>query len=324
MTHAIRIHAHGGPDVLTWEAVELAAPGPDEALVRHTAVGVNFIDTYHRSGAYPIPLPGGLGLEGAGVVLAVGANVKDIAVGQRVAYASGPIGAYAEQRLIPAACLAPLPDGVNDITAASSLLRGMTARYLLRQTFHVKHGDTILMHAAAGGVGLILCQWAKALGCTVIGTVGSQAKAELAAANGCDHVIVTGEESFVEAVKRLTGGRGVDVVYDGVGKDTFFDSLDCLRPRGMMALFGAASGPVPPIDLQILAKKGSLFVTRPTLFNHIATRAELLECAAEFFSVLESGAVKITVGQTFPLAQAAEAHRALESRATTGSTVLTV
>lgn len=324
MTHAIRIHAHGGPEVLQWETLDLEAPGPNEALVRHTAVGVNFIDTYHRSGAYPLPLPSGLGMEAAGVVEAVGTHITDLKPGDRVAYATSPLGAYAEKRLIPAACLVPLPDAVADLTAASSLLRGMTARYLLRQTFPVKHGDAILVHAAAGGVGLVLCQWAKALGCTVIGTVSSAEKAQLAAANGCDHVVIIGGESFVDAVKRVTGGRGVDVVYDGVGKDTFFDSLDCLRPRGLMALFGAASGPVPPIDLQILAKKGSLFVTRPTLFNHVDTRPELLANAADFFAALAGGAVKITIGQTFPLAAAADAHRALESRRTVGSTVLTV
>lgn len=324
MSHAIRIHAHGGPEVMQWEAAPLPAPGPGEALVRHTAVGVNFIDTYHRSGAYPVPLPSGLGMEAAGVVEAVGPDVTDIAPGDRVVYANGPIGAYAEKRVMPAAGLVKLPDGVDDQTAASSFLRGMTARYLLRQTFPVKHGDAVLMHAAAGGVGLILCQWAKALGCTVIGTVSSRAKAELAAANGCDHVVVTGEQSFVDVCRAVTNGRGVDVVYDGVGKDTFFDSLDCLRPRGMMALFGASSGPVPPIDLQILAKKGSLFVTRPTLFSHVATRPELLENAVDFFAAVANGSVKISIGQIFHLSAAADAHRALESRATTGSTVLTV
>lgn len=324
MTHAIRIHAHGGPDVMQWETVDLPALGVGEALVRHTAVGVNFIDTYHRGGAYPVPLPSGLGMEAAGVVMAVGAGVDDLAPGDRVVYANGPIGAYAEQRVMPAAGLVRLPDGVDDIVAASSFLRGMTCRYLLRQTFHVKHGDAILVHAAAGGVGLILCQWAKTLGAIVIGTVSSKEKAALAAANGCDHVVVVGEASFVDVAREVTGGRGVDVVYDGVGKDTFFDSLDCLRPRGLMALFGASSGAVPPIDLQILAKKGSLFVTRPTLFTHVSTRPELLENAAEFFGVLRDGSVNISIGQTFPLANAADAHRALESRATIGSTVLTV
>lgn len=324
MTHAIRIHAVGGPDVLSWEKVAVGEPGPGEALIRQTAVGVNFIDTYHRSGAYPVPLPSGLGLEGAAVIEAVGPGVDDLKPGDRVAYATGPIGAYAEKRIVPAGILVPLPGSVGDAEAASSLLRGLTARYLLRQTFPVKHGDVILSHAAAGGVGLILGQWAKSLGATVIGTVGSREKAELAAANGYDHVVVVGEESFVDAVKRITGGRGVDVVYDGVGKDTFFDSLDCLRPRGMAALYGAASGPVPPIDLQVLAKKGSLFATRPTLFNHVAARPDLLESAADFFAALANGAVKLTIGQTFPLAAAADAHRALESRKTTGSTVLSV
>lgn len=324
MTHAIRIYTHGSPDVLKWEQTAVPHPQAGEALIRQTAVGVNFIDTYHRSGAYPIALPSGLGVEAAGVVEAIGDDVSEVRPGDRVAYAGGPLGAYAEARILPASLLVPLPATVSDQQAASSLLRGLTARYLLRQTFPVKHGDAILVHAAAGGVGLILCQWAKALGATVIGTVGGDSKVELARANGCDHVAIYGRDSFVDLARQATNGRGVDVVYDGVGQTTFFDSLDCLRPRGMMALFGASSGPVPPIDLQILAKKGSLFVTRPTLFNHVATRPELLESAEDYFAALADGSVKLTIGQSFPLAAAAEAHRALESRATTGSTVLVV
>jgi NADPH2:quinone reductase len=322
MTHAIRIHAHGGPEVLQWEAITVGDPGTNEVRLRHTAVGLNYIDTYHRSGAYPVALPAILGMEAAGVVEAVGSNVSDFRVGDRVAYASGPMGAYCEARIIPADRLVALPSGVSDITAAAAMLQGMTARFLLRQTFPVKHGDTILVQAAAGGVGLILCQWAKALGATVIGTVSTPEKAALATTAGADHIVYYTQEPLVERVRSITGGRGVDVVYDGVGAATFLPGLDCLRPRGMMVLFGAASGPVAPFDLQLLAAKGSLFVTRPTLFTHIGSRAELLESAADLFAVIAAGTVKIAVNQTFPLAAAADAHRALQGRHTTGSTVL--
>lgn len=322
MTHAIRIHETGGPDVMRWESVEVGDPGPGEVRLRHTAVGVNYIDTYHRSGLYPVPLPAIVGVEGAGVVEALGEGVTGLSVGARVAYGAAPIGGYSEARLIPADRLIALPEGVSDQTAAASFLQGMTARFLLKQTFHVKRGDTILVQAAAGGVGQILCQWANHVGATVIGTVGSDEKAALATANGCHHPIVYTRDSFKDAVKKLTGGRGVDVVYDGVGATTFMDGLDCLRKRGVMALFGAASGPVPPLDLQVLAAKGSLFVTRPTLFNHVATRDELVENAGDLLEVLASGVVKVPISQTFPLADAADAHRALEGRRTTGSTIL--
>lgn len=319
---AIRIHAHGGPEVMQWEEITVAAPGPGQVKIRQTAVGLNYIDTYHRSGAYPVTLPAILGMEAAGVIDAVGDGVSDFKPGDRVAYAGGPMGSYCQARLMPAAAVVAIPDGVSDQTAAAAMLQGMTARFLLRQTFHVKPGDTILVQAAAGGVGLILCQWGKALGATVIGTAGSPEKAAKAKAAGADHVILYNDEPWVERVRDITGGKGVDVVYDGVGQTTFFGGLDCLRPRGMMVLFGAASGPVPPIDLQLLAAKGSLYVTRPTLFTHIATRDALLENAGELFAMLEAGKVTITIDQTFPLERAADAHRALQSRQTTGATVL--
>ena len=322
MVHAIRIHEYGGPEVLRWEEVQVGEPGPGHVRIRQTAVGLNYIDTYHRSGIYKLPqLPAIIGTEGAGVVEAVGPDVTTLKVGDRVGYA-GPIGAYAESRLILADRLIPLPSWIGDEQAAAMLLQGMTAQFLLRSTYAVQPGDTILVQAAAGGVGQILCQWAKHLGATVIGTVSSDEKAELARANGCDHPIVYTRENFVTRVKDLTDGQGVPVVYDGVGKTTFMDSLDCLRPRGFMVLFGAASGPVPPLDLQLLAAKGSLYVTRPTLFSYVAKRDDLMDSAADLFEVVHSGGVTINVGQTFALRDAAEAHRALESRATTGSTVL--
>ena len=322
MVHAIRIHEYGGPEVLRWEEVEVFEPGPGHVRIRQTAVGLNYIDTYHRSGLYKLPqLPAVIGTEGAGVVEAVGPDVTTLKPGDRVGYA-GPIGAYAESRLVPADRLIPLPSWIDDRQAAAMLLQGMTAQFLLRSTYAVQPGDTILVQAAAGGVGLLLCQWAKHLGATVIGTVSSDEKAELAKAHGCDHPIVYTRENFVARVKDITDGQGVPVVYDGVGKTTFMDSLDCLRPRGFMVLFGAASGPVPPLDLQLLAAKGSLYVTRPTLFTYIAKRDDLMSSAAELFEVVHTGGVKVEVGQTFPLRDAAEAHRALEARATTGSTVL--
>ncbi|MGV8041973.1 MAG: quinone oxidoreductase [Thermoanaerobaculaceae bacterium] len=322
MTHAIRFHATGGPEVLRWETVELAAPGPGEALVRHTAIGVNFIDTYHRTGLYPLALPSGLGMEAAGIVEAVGEGVTEVQVGQRVAYACQPVGAYAEARTIRAERLVPLPAGVDDRTAAAAMLKGMTAQYLLRSTFRVEAGHAVLVHAAAGGVGLLACQWARHLGATVIGTVSTEAKAELALANGCHHVILSGREDLVARVKALTGGEGVQVVYDSVGKDTWDASLDCLHRRGMMVSFGNASGPVPPIQPLVLSRKGSLVLTRPTLMDYTVTRDELLACAGELFEVLASGAVHVHVHATYPLAAAAAAHRDLESRRTTGSLLL--
>jgi len=321
MPFAIRIHETGGPEKMTWEEVQVGNPGPGEVLVRNTAVGVNFIDTYQRSGVYPVPLPFTPGSEGAGVVEAVGPEVKDLKVGDHIAY-SGPIGAYAEVLLRRANQLVKVPAGLDDKTAAAMMLKGLTAQYLIRRTYRVKKGDTILMHAAAGGVGQILCQWAKHLGATVIGTVGSDEKATLAWKAGCKYVIVTPPEKFVERVKEITKEKGVPVVFDGVGKDTFMDSLDCLRPFGLMISFGNASGSVPPFHIGILAQKGSLFLTRPMLFHHIAAREDLLKAARELFAVVKSGKVKISINQTYPLKEAAQAHRDLEGRKTTASTVL--
>ncbi len=322
MTHAIRIHEHGGPDVMKWEAVDVGKPGDKEILVRHSAVGLNYIDTYHRTGLYKIALPSIIGREGAGVVEAVGIGVTEVKVGDRVAYGSAPIGSYAESRLVSADRVVRIPDGVTDQQAASMMLKGMTAQYLIRRTHCVKPGDTILFHAAAGGVGLILCQWARHLGATVIGTVGSEEKAVLAKANGCHHVINYRSEDFVARVTEITGGKKCAVVYDGVGKDTFMKSLDCVRPRGLVALFGNASGKVEALDLGILAAKGSLFVTRPTLDTHVATREDLVATANDLFDVVSRGIVKIEVNQTYALKDAAQAHRDLEARKTTGSTVL--
>ena len=324
MTHAIRFHKIGGPEVLVWEEVEVGKPGPVEVRIRHTAVGLNFIDIYLRSGLYPAPLPSGLGGEGAGVVLEVGPGVTDLKPGDRVAYGNAPPGAYAEERLVPADRLIKLPDGIDDKTAAAMMLKGLTAQYLIRQTYRVKAGDTILLHAAAGGVGLILSQWAKHLGVTVIGTVGSDEKAKLAKAHGCDHTIVYTREDFVKRVDEITGAKKVPVVYDSVGKDTFLKSLDCLAPLGVAALFGQSSGSVEPLNLGILAQKGSLYVTRPTLFTYAAKRENLLAMAKELFDVVLSGAVKIEVNQTYPLKDAAKAHVDLAARKTTGSTVLLV
>ncbi len=322
MPHAIRIHQTGGPEVLLWEEVDVPAPAAGEATVRHHAVGLNFIDTYHRTGLYPLPLPAGIGLEGAGVVEAVGDGVTEVRVGDRVAYAGGPVGAYAEVRNIPAHRLLRLPDSITFNTAAAMMLQGLTAAYLLRRTYRVQPGDAVLIHAAAGGVGLIACQWAKALGATVIGTVGSPAKAELARAHGCDHVINYSTENFTQRVREITGGEGVPVVYDGVGKDTLMGSLDSLRPLGMLVTYGNASGPVPPFDLLQLSQKGSLFVTRPTIVHYTARRADLEVLGAELFEIVASGKVRIEVNQTYPLKDAAQAHRDLEARKTTGSTIL--
>jgi NADPH2:quinone reductase len=321
MPHAMRIYEHGGPEKLRWEEVQVGAPGEGQVLVRNTAVGLNFIDTYQRSGLYPMPLPFTPGSEGAGVVEAVGPKVKEFKVGDRVAYA-GPPGAYAEVLLRPAARLVKIPAGVDDKTAAAMMLKGMTTQYLLRRTYRVQKGDTILMHAAAGGVGQILCQWAKALGATVIGTVGSDDKVALAKKAGCKHVIVTSREKIVERVKEITKGKGVPVVYDGVGKDTFTDSLDCLAPLGLLASFGNASGAVTQFNPGVLAQKGSLFLTRPTLMSYTATREDLVKSAAELFSMVKSRKVRILINQTYPLREAAQAHRDLEGRKTTGSTVL--
>ncbi|MFI5142630.1 MAG: quinone oxidoreductase family protein [Thermoanaerobaculales bacterium] len=322
MVKAIRIHRTGGPEVLRWEEIELGSPGPGEALVRHTAIGLNFLDTYQRSGLYPLNLPAVIGSEAAGVVEAVGPGVHEVTGGDRVAYAGGAVGAYAEKRLIAAHRLVPLPADVNDRDAAAAMLKGMTAHYLLRRTFQVKEGDAVLIHAAAGGVGLIACQWAHHLGAVVIGTVSTEEKAALARAHGCDHPIVTSRESFAARVREVTGGEGVEVVYDSVGKDTFEASLDCLKPLGLMVSFGNSSGPVPPFAPALLAAKGSLFLTRPLLMTYTAKREDLLASAAELFEVMRSGAVTIEVNQTYPLSHAARAHRDLEARRTTGSTVL--
>ena len=317
----IEVSRTGGPEVLEWRSAEVPNPGRGEVRLHHAAVGLNFIDVYHRTGLYPQPLPFTPGVEGAGTVEAVGEEVEGLRSGDRVAYA-GPIGAYAEARLIPADRLVRLPDGIGFEQAATMMLKGLTAQVLLRQTYRVEPGETILVHAAAGGVGLILCQWAAALGATVIGTVSTEAKAELARANGCRHPIVTSSADFVAEVTRITGGAKLPVVYDSVGRDTFLKSLDCLRSRGLMVSFGQASGPVEPIPPTLLAQKGSLYLTRPTLFTHIAERAALESAAAELFAIVESGKVRINANQRFALKNAAEAHRALESRRTSGSTLL--
>lgn len=322
MSRLIRFERTGGPEVLQWVEADLAPPAAGEAQLRHHAVGLNYIDAYHRSGLYPVPLPSGIGLEAAGVVEAVGEGVTDLQPGDRVAYAGGPLGAYAERRNIPADRLVRLPDALSFEQGAAMMLQGLTAQYLLRRTYRVQPGDTILIHAAAGGVGLIVCQWAKALGATVIGTVGSDEKAELARQHGCDHAIVYTRENVSSRVRELTGGEGVPVVYDSIGKDTFMDSLACLRPLGMMVTFGNASGPVAPFDLGLLGKMGSLFLTRPSLFAYSALRDDLLTMAEELFSVVLSGQVRLSINQRFPLQDAATAHRELEARRTTGSTVL--
>jgi NADPH2:quinone reductase len=322
MVKAVRFHKTGGPEVLVYEDVSVGDPGPDEARVKNTAIGLNFIDTYHRSGLYPLPLPSGVGSEAAGVVEAVGKNVSWVKAGDRVAYAGGPPGAYAEVRLVPAGRLVKIPEGISDRTAAAAMLKGLTTQYLIRQTYKVQAGQTVLFHAAAGGVGLIAGQWLKALGATVIGTVGSDEKAKVAKAHGYDHTIVYTRENFAERVKEITGGKGVPVVYDSVGKDTFMGSLDCLQPRGLLAVFGNGSGPVAAFDLNLLAAKGSLFVTRPTLMTYTAKREDLEAAAAELFDVIKSGKVKIEINQTYALKDAAQAHRDLEGRKTTGSTVL--
>jgi NADPH:quinone reductase len=323
MPKAIRMYATGGPEVLKWEEDDPGRPGPGQALVRHQAVGLNFIDVYHRAGLYPLPaLPCTPGLEGAGVVEAVGEGVDQVAVGDRVAYAGVPPGAYSEVRCMPAHRLVRLPEGISTEQGAAMMLQGMTARYLLHGCYPVKPGDTILIHAAAGGVGLIVCQWAKFIGATVIGTVGTEEKAQLARANGCDHPIIYTADDFAAQVSEITVGQGVDVVYDSIGQSTFMKSLDCLRPMGMMVSFGQASGPIEPFNLALLGQKGSLFLTRPSLMNYTEKRADLLANARNLFEVVQKGAVKIDVRQTYPLSEAAQAHSDLEARKTTGTTLL--
>ena len=324
MVHAIRVHKTGGPEVLAWEEITLGKPGPGEVLMRQTAVGLNFIDTYNRRGIYPLNLPSGLGGEAAGVVEEIGSGVTDLKVGDRVAYGSAPIGAYAEARLVGADRLVKIPDGVTDQQAAAMMLKGLTAQYLLRQTYRVKPGETILFHAAAGGVGLIAGQWAKHLGVTVLGTAGGEAKAKLAKSHGYDHIIDYDKEDFVKRVGELTGGKKLPVVYDSVGKDTFLKSLDCLAPLGLMVSFGQSSGLVDPFSVNLLTAKGSLYVTRPTLIHYASSTDKLRAMARELFDVVASGAVKIEIGQTYPLKDVAQAHRDIEARKTTGSTVLIV
>jgi NADPH:quinone reductase len=322
MTHAIRVHKHGGPEVLKFERIEVGDPGPGEVKIRQTAIGLNFIDIYQRSGLYPQPsLPFIPGSEAASVITAVGPGVRDLKVGRHVAYA-GVTGAYTEERLIAADRVVKIPKGVSDETAAAIMLKGMTAQYLLRRTYKVGRDTTLLFHAAAGGVGLIACQWAASLGATVIGTVGSAGKALIARAHGCDYVINTREEDFIAKVKEYTKGKGVDVVYDSIGKDTFPGSLDCLKPLGMWVVFGQSSGPVPEFKITLLSQKGSLFATRPSLHHYTETRKDLVATANDLFEVIANGKVRIAVNQTYALADAAKAHRDLEERLTTGSTVL--
>jgi len=322
MPKVIRFHETGGPEVLRFEDVEVGDPAPDEAQVRHTAIGLNFIDVYDRTGLYPTPLPSGLGREAAGVVTAVGRKVKGVRIGNRVAYVLQKPGAASEVGNVPADRLVKIPTGVSDQQAAAIMLKGMTAQYLLRRTYRVAKGDFILVHAAAGGVGLLLCQWAKSLGAKVIGVVGSQAKADIARKNGCRYVLISGQDDLVARVREITRGEGVAVVYDSVGKDVFMPSLDCLKRLGMLVTFGNASGPVPPFAPLELSRRGSLFLTRPTLFHYTATRAELESAAKELFAVVKSRKVKVQIGQTYPLADAARAYADLEARRTTGSTVL--
>jgi NADPH2:quinone reductase len=323
MPKAVLIHTVGGPEVLRFEEYDPGTPGHGEALVRHEAIGVNFIDIYHRTGLYPLPhLPAVIGMEGAGIVEAVGEGVSEVSAGDRVAYAGLPPGAYAQVRVIPAHRLVVLPQSISTRQAAAMMLQGMTARYLLHGCYRVKPGDTILIHAAAGGVGTLVCQWGKHLGATVIGTVGSKEKAEIAKSNGCGHTILYREEDFTSRVKEITGGRGVDVVYDSVGRETFMKSLDCLRPLGTMVSFGQSSGTVPPFDTGILAAKGSLFLTRPSLMTYTARREDLLAHAKDLFDVVGSGIVKVQIGKTYSLADAGMAHRDIESRRTTGSSIL--
>jgi len=323
MSHAIRMHKTGGPDVLQWEEVKLAEPGAGEVRVANKAVGLNYIDTYHRTGLYPVPMPSGIGLEAAGVVEAVGQGVAEFKAGDRVAYCNGPLGAYSEAKIHPAERLVKIPEGVSFEQAACAMLQGLTVQYLLRRLLRVPQaGETVLFHAAAGGVGLIACQWAKALGVNVIGTVSSDEKAKLARENGCTHTVIYTREDFVARVKEITGGKGVPVVYDGVGKDTYLKSLDCLQPRGLLALFGNASGPVDALNTGLLSAKGSLYVTRPTLMSYVGKRDELVAAAKALFAHILAGRINVGARQKYPLKDAAQAHRDLEARKTTGSTVL--
>lgn len=319
---AIRMFKTGGPEVMEWVDVEVGLPGPNEVRIKHEAVGLNYIDVYFRVGMYPQPLPASLGMEGAGVVEAIGPGVTHVKVGDRVAYAGRPPGAYSQVRVMPAETLVKLPDAISFEQGAAMMLQGLTVQYLLNDSYQVKPGDVVLFHAAAGGVGLIACQWLKALGATVIGTVGSEEKAALAKAHGCDHTINYNKENFVERTRELTNGKGVPVVYDSIGKDTFMQSLDCLSPRGMMVTYGNASGPVPPVDVSILGGKGSLKLTRPTVMTYAHNRALLEPMAADLFDRVLKGQIKIEVNQTYQLENVAQAHRDLESRKTTGSTVL--
>ena len=324
MNHAIRVHQPGGPEVLKYEEIAMPTPAPNDVLIRHTAIGLNFIDVYHRTGLYPLHAPFIPGMEGAGVVEEVGANVKSLKKGDRVGYATRPIGAYAQYRTMAEDRLIKIPDGVSDEQAAAALEKGMTAEYLLRRTFPVQKGQTILFHAAAGGVGLIACQWAKSLGVTVIGTVSSEEKAKIAKENGCEHVIIYTKENFKDRVREITDGKGVPVVYDSVGKTTFMDSLDCLAPRGMMVSFGNSSGPVDPFPPGILSQKGSLYLTRPSMNNYTEEPHEYQQSAQDLFAVMKSGAVKVPVRQKYALKDAAQAHRDLEARKTTGSSIFVI
>ena len=322
LTNAIRVHKQGGPEEMKWEEVALPEIQKDDVLIKHTAIGLNYIDTYHRSGLYPMPVPLTLGIEGAGIIIEAGENVKDLTVGDRVAYASPPTGSYAEAKVMPADRLVKIPDNISDEIAAAIMLKGMTVEYLVRRTYNVKAGQTVLFHAAAGGVGLIACQWLKAIGAKVIGTVGSEEKAALAKANGCEHTILYREENFVDKVKEITNEEGVPVVYDGIGKDTALKSLDCLSPLGMLVVFGNSSGNAPPIETGLLAAKGSLFLTRPTLMTYNAKREDLVESAQQLFNMVGSGKVNISINARYDLKDAAQAHKDLESRKTTGSTLL--
>lgn len=322
ITNAIRVHKQGGPEEMKWEKVELPEIKADEVLIKHTAIGLNYIDTYHRSGLYPMPVPLTLGIEGAGIIEKVGEDVKELNSGDRIAYASPPTGSYAEAKVMPANRLVKIPDNVSDDVAAAIMLKGMTVEYLVRRTYNVKPGQTVLFHAAAGGVGLIACQWLKAIGAKVIGTVGSEEKAELAKANGCTHTILYREENFVDRVKEITNGEGVPVVYDGIGKDTAIKGLDCLSPLGLMVIFGNSSGNAPAIEPGLLAAKGSLFVTRPTLMTYNAKREDLIDSAQQLFSMVGSGKIKVSINARYELKDAKQAHKDLESRKTTGSTLL--
>ena len=321
-TNAIRVHKQGGPEEMKWETVDLPTIKEGEVLIKHTAIGLNYIDTYHRSGLYPMPVPLTLGLEGAGIVEEIGENVNGLKAGDRVAYASPPTGSYAEAKVMPADRLVKIPDNISDEVAAAIMLKGMTVEYLVRRTYNVKAEQTVLFHAAAGGVGLIACQWLKAIGATTIGTVGSEEKAALAKANGCDHTILYREENFVDRVNEITNKKGVPVVYDGIGKDTALQGLDCLSPFGLMVIFGNASGNAPPIDTGLLAAKGSLFLTRPTLMTYNAKREALVDSAQQVFNMVGSGKINISINARYDLKDAAQAHKDLESRKTTGSTLL--